>query len=203
MTRSIVLKWLHFRVGTQADDFRSTVTSTSSCHWVTAPRNSRVGLEAFNCLSKLFFFSFVMLRRCHHQPPWPQQASPREALLLMLRSLQEELRPYYHHLSVCGSMFSNWACARGYPPLPFEYSSPIPNKCPCFPLSGDAMTLEMIDNYFWRRVWFNSLGGTPFGFGNSSFCWRRAFSREKSRLHVTTATGSACFQVLSGDKARS
>ena len=50
------------------------------------------------------------------------------ALFLMLGSLQEELRPYYITCSVCGSMFSNWACASEYPSLPFEYSSSIWNK---------------------------------------------------------------------------
>ena len=98
----------------------------------------------------------------------------------MLRSLQEELRPCYVTCSVRGSRFPNWACASQCPPLPFEYSFPIRNKCPCFPLFQDSMTLEMIlcsphllqisstlcDNYFWSGVWLTRQEGAHFWFGD-------------------------------------
>ena len=67
-----------------------------------SPRNSRMDLEAFNCFPKLFLF--LSLRRCNHQPPRSRPSLTSRArtmtfaLFLMLRSLQEELSPYYRDL---------------------------------------------------------------------------------------------------------
>ena len=81
---------------------------------------------------------------------------------------------------MCGSIFSNWASARAYPLLPFEYSFPIPNKCPCFPLFRMPWLWKWFlrvsylaqrhftlwDTYFWWRVWFTRQEGTHLSFSN-------------------------------------
>ena len=119
------------------------------CHGPVALRNSRMPLEAFNCFSNIFF-PFVMLRRCHHQPCWTTPslttwAMPMTfALLLMLRSLQEELRPYHHNLQCMWEHVFHLSLHKRIPASPFWIFIPIRNKCPCFPLSRDTMTLEMI-----------------------------------------------------------
>ena len=92
-----------------------------NCHQLGTWRNSKVGLEAINCFSKLFLFLFYVKEmkpptilkltkqetqgRCNHQPSWnwPSLTTrPRPmtfALFLMQRSLQEGLRP--HYVEVC------------------------------------------------------------------------------------------------------
>ena len=141
-----------------------------------------------------------MLRRRNHQPHWTRlsfsrSATPMSFALLLMQDLsRRNLGLITLTRSICGSMFSHWACARQYSPLPFEHSFPIQNKYPCFPLFRDSMTLEMIphgflsaanmlywDNYFWWRGWFNSPGGNPLWFSSIATKGTQELPRTQTR----------------------
>ena len=127
-----------------------------------------------------FFFPFVMLRRCNYQPPWTRLSLTKELHLwplpycLMLRSLQEMLRPYYCNLQCMWKYVFQLSLRKRIPSFAFWIF--IPHLKWKVPASGTPwlwkwflmvsyllqIYLTLWDNYFWWRVWFNSPGGNPF-----------------------------------------